>query len=410
MKVYLENNGCIKRNSEVIKLQKYLTVNNHELVPSPNDAEYIVVSTCAFKEQEEEFSIARIKYLKDIPAKLLVIGCLPEIAPTKFGEFKKIDSLPPKDIDQIDKYFPGTKVKYAELDEVNILPPSGIVSTAPVALKKFFKNFEVSRKFGLRIWRYLEKKVRVILNLNPPQFYISISRGCLGDCSYCAIKRAIGMLQSRSLDVIVKQFHEGINNGFTDFIILGDDVGAYGIDIGSSFPAVLTRLIDETNSLDSKRNRGQGIGFHIHEIHPKWLLMYKEQLLSLIGTKLIRAIICPVESGNDRILKLMRRHYSRKEIYEFFQKARELNPRMKLSTHLMIGFPSETEQEFEDSLELIGKIRFDRVTVFPYDPREGTDSTSILPVVEPDVIQKRLSRAQEYFSRQGIKMFLSCPE
>jgi len=200
MKVYLESNCCIRRNSEIVKLEKYFMLNDYKKINNPKDADYIILSTCAFKEQEESYSLSRLRYLKGFPGKLLVLGCLPDIAPTKFSEFRGVSSIAPKEIEKIDSFFPKAIVKYSEIEDMNIIPDEITVSSLPTAVQKLKNDFELSSTFGLRIIRYLEKKIRIILRLNISKFYLNISRGCLGNCSYCAIKRAIGTLVSQPID------------------------------------------------------------------------------------------------------------------------------------------------------------------------------------------------------------------
>jgi tRNA A37 methylthiotransferase MiaB len=132
-------------------------------------------------------------------------------------------------------------------------------------------------------------------------------------------------------------------------------------------------------------------------------------MLDLVKSKKIKSILCPIESGNDRILGLMNRRYNVDEIAAFFREARSVYPDIQLTTHVMVGFPTETEEEFEDSLHVVEQIHFDEVTVFPYDPKEATPASEMTPQIDKQTILRRLHKAQDVFKRAGIKTFTSCP-
>jgi len=414
MKIYLESNCCTRRNYEMTKVYNYFLLNDYEVISHPKGADYIVLSTCAFKQQEEEYSLSRIRFLKQFPAKFYVFGCLPDIAPKKFSEFAGIESIAPKDLAKIDSLFPNVIVRYSEIEDMDVMANEPATSPVPTALQKFKRDFKLSGTFGMRIVRYLEKKIEFVLKPNGKISYLHICKGCLGNCSYCAIKRAIGALESRSLGTILRQFDKALGEGYTDFVILGDDVGAYGRDIDQTFPELLSHLVKERER-SPKGQPGSGknsheIGFHIQEIHPKWLMLYKQTMLDLIASGKIKSILCPIESGNNRILDLMNRRYNADDILEFFQKARAIYPEIELSTHLIVGFPSESEEEFEETLSLTKRIHFDKVTIFPYDPREGTAASNITPQTDERIKKRRLKKAQDSLRRDKIKTFLSCPE
>jgi tRNA A37 methylthiotransferase MiaB len=412
MKVYLESLGCIRRYSEIVKLQKYLALNDIKIVNRPKNADCIILSTCAFKEDEENYSLTRLRHLKKFGRKLLVLGCLPDISPSKFSEFDGTPFIPPRELNKIDAFFAENMVKFTDIDETNIIPKNFTASSITTAFQKFRNNFDMSSAFRSRILRYVEKKAKILFRIDAKKFYLNISKGCMGNCSYCAIRRAIGKLASRPTDKITKQLNDGLERGYKDFIILGDDVGAYGIDVKQNFPELMSRLINELiemtkNSPENKRLAD--VKFHIQEIHPHWLVRYKQEMLDLIKSKRIKSILCPIESGNDRILDLMNRRYNADEIAGFFQEARSIYPDIKLTTHLMVGFPSETDEEFKDSLRVITKIHFDEVTVFPYDPKEGTPASEITPQLDKQTILRRLHEAQDVFKNAGIKTYTSCP-
>jgi len=414
MKIYMETNCCVRRNAEFTKIQRYFKANGFLISDDPADADYIVLSTCAFKEREESDSLSRVGFLRQFPGKFLVLGCLPDISPAKFGEFLGIAHIAPKEIEKIDSFFPNIKTRFNEVEDSNIIPDELNVSTAGQAFTKLLKQFELSSTFRLRTWRYLEKKARTLLGLQPQRYYLCVCKGCLGNCTYCAIKSSIGAVRSRPVDAVVRQFREGLEKGYGDFIVLGDDVGAYGKDIKLSLPGLLEALNQELGAFLEKNSlpkRSQAkIGFHIQEIQPRWLVIYKEPLLKILAAGTIKSILCPIESGNGRVLELMNRRYDAAEIADFFARARAIQPGLLLATHVMAGFPSETEAEYGDSLKLVAQIHFDQVTVFPYDAKEGTAASRLTPRVDDQVIRGRVRQAVKFLRHENVKVHLSCPQ
>jgi MiaB/RimO family radical SAM methylthiotransferase len=413
MRVYIESNGCNRRNSELNRICKYFNLNGYEMVNSPQKADYIFLNTCAFKKREEDYSISRIRVLKDYPAKLIVYGCLPDIAPSKFEEFSDIAHLAPRNIDKIDSYFKNITFKFSEIKDSSVVTDYINLNPLTTAIQKFKREFEFSNDFCLRIARHAEKRIKTTFGLYKKYLNLFICRGCLGNCSYCAIRRAIGSLESQPVELVVRQFKEGFNAGYRDFVILGDDVGAYGQDINNTFPELFSRLIDESNKFSvqssPKLKKNGEIGFYIEELSPKWLILFNERLLDLFRAKQIRSILCPIQSGSDRILKLMNRHHNSKGIADHLLKLRTVNPEIQLSTHIIIGFPSETEEDFDKTLDLLNKIHFDIVVIFPYHEKENTPAIRVNPKIPDDVIRERVKKAQKYFKKQKIKVYLSCP-
>jgi MiaB/RimO family radical SAM methylthiotransferase len=414
MKVYVECNGCIRRHSEVVKLKTYFNLNDVQIVDKPNNADYIILSTCALKEEDEDYSVSRIKFLKKFHGKLLVMGCFPDIAPTKFNEFPGIMAITPREIDKIDAVFTENAVKYASVEDSNIIPKQMTVSNTSTALKKLRDNFELSSTFKSRISKYLKKKFQILMKVGTENYYITISRGCLGNCSYCAIRKAIGKLVSRPVDNIISQFRAGLEKGYKDFVILGDDVGAYGVDNGETFSKLVSRIISELETLQGtlpeNNERFAGVKLQIQEIHPHWFIKYKQEILELVKTKRIKSILCPIESGNDRILGLMNRRYSVDDISTAFKEARAIYPEIKFATHVMIGFPTETDEEFQDSLRAVDKIHFDEVTLFAYNKKEGTPAATMTPKIDARTMKRRVNEARRYFEGKGIKTHFICPK
>ncbi len=412
MKIYIEKYGCKRRYAELTSLHNYFVLNGFKIVKSPAKADYILLSTCAFRKQEEDYSISRLRVLKNYKAKLIVYGCLPDISPTRFKEFTNTTYFTPKDIHKIDSYFCNLAFKFSEFNYSNLISEQTEIISIPAAINKLKNEFEFSDIFFLRMSRYAEKKVRKILNLKNKEFCLYICKGCQGNCSYCAIKRAIGTIKSLPVEVIIKQFKKGVSDGYKKFVILGDDVGAYGRDWNSTFPELLSILIDESDYLFKDKSLRlklkDGIRFSIEEIHPKWIILYQEKLFNIVYTNKIKSILCPIQSGSNRILRLMNREHTIENISLVLSKLRSINPEIKLSTQIIAGFPSETEEEFTETLYICQKLKFNSVTIFPYHEKENTPAAKLTPKIPEHVIKERIRIGYKFLNDYKIKVNLSC--
>jgi threonylcarbamoyladenosine tRNA methylthiotransferase CDKAL1 len=400
MKIYIEFIGCSRRRAEVAKLYEFFTRNGHVIVDGPDKADQIVLSTCAFKKEEEEYSLERVEALKGYGGKLLVYGCLPEIAPSKFQALSPTEWVSPKNFSELDGHFENTKFKLAEMQDVNVLPPPIIKVPIANALNRFVDRFQFSREFMARALGYVKRRVLLAGLAEADKFYLFVSKGCLGKCSYCAIRSSVGPLRSKSMVTIRQELEMGMNSGRRDIIVLGDDVGAYGLDAGSDFPSLLSTFID---------NADGGIRFHIEEIHPKWLVTYKGRLMELFASGSVASLLCPIQSGNDRILGLMKREHDAKSIFDIMTSIRTRWPGIRLTTQIIAGFPTEREDEFEDTLQFLRDVPVDAVTIFAYDDKENAPSARIFPKIEEAVIRQRVERARKDLKRHGIEAFLRCP-
>lgn len=189
------------------------------------------------------------------------------------------------------------------------------------------------------------------IGFNNRFFTLRISEGCLGNCSYCTIKKAIGRLKSKPESVILtelkaallkKQYHININSS---------DSGSYGLDIDSNLPKLLNAILNENKKI---------IIEYIQDLHPFWIIRYKEEMLRLVGTKRIKSILSAVQSWNKRILKLMNRYIDLEEFNEIMNRMKEIYPHLRLRTQVIVGFPTETEEEFEDTVAFIKKASLTR--------------------------------------------------
>jgi len=223
--------------------------------------------------------------------------------------------------------------------------------------------------------------------------YLRVSNGCNEQCAYCCIYRAVGKLRSKSINVCVEEYKNILRSGYRKILILADNIGAYGLDIKSSLPELLNNLSTASD---------EEVHWYIQEMHPRWAILYRTELLRRVKEKKIREMVCAIQSGSNRILKLMNRHHGIEEIKDVLSELRRSNPGLKLYTQVIIGFPSETEEEFRETLNAIKEIRFDLVTIYPYYDGYGTIASGMDGKIDKNITKKRMREAVYFLEREGI--------
>lgn len=405
--VYIDPAGCNRRLAELFRIQNYLQKNGYQIVRHPGKARLICVGTCAFKKEEEEESVSRLRRLTErFTAEFLVMGCLADIAPDRFREFSHLPHVSPRDIHRIEEYIPACRIRFSEVPDTH--PQS--VRFSVCAIPRLFMR--KARRRGIegiiRSVGVLSDHVRRSA-LASRTGKLIVGHGCQGRCSYCAIKHAIGTVSSKPLSTIREELHELLSAGFRSITLIGDDIGCYGLDIHSSFPELLRTLLEtcEAHRCTGIQNE---ISFGIYELHPKWLLRYRRELIDILHSKRIAKILCPIQSGNGRILELMHREHSAEDLLEAFTEIKRTYPNVVLTTQIIVGFPSETQEEFVDTLSFIRKVCFQSVVLFPYHEKECTPASRLPDRVPEKVIQNRLWTAVKELRKAGIKTYFSCPD
>lgn len=386
MNVYIEKTGCTRRKLDVAKLQAYFEVNGYTVLSGPEEADYILVSTCALKREEEENSLQVLESYRDCKGKVLVYGCLPVIAPSRYKSRFAFDFISPADIGNIDLHFRQITHRFAEITDPNVI--QGADAEGPASLR-YVRN------------KYLGKR---------PVYHLFVSRGCLGRCSYCAARFAIGPLRSKPVEAIVEEFDRGIEAGYRDFIIIGDDVGAYGIDRGEDFPRLLGALLAEIrrDRPGPASNARSTIALHIDEFHPRWVVKYRRELSELLTSRNVASLVCPIQSGSDRVLDLMQRDHDISSVVAALTELHACNRPMKINSKVMAGFPSETDAEFAETIERVAVLPLSTVTVIAYEEKENTPACAIQPKVPAPVVEERVHAADAFFRKSGIKSVVSC--
>ncbi len=387
-KVYIESNGCAVLRHETYKISKYIELNGFEEVNDPKDANYIIFTGCGVIDSNENYAIESIKRLynenKD-HAKVIVTGCIPVISNNRISSISKnIIQIDNENMEKLNDYF-FTKVK---LDEVfyNINPkrhhsfgdPEIVVTKEEIddldfitEIGKKYKSEKCIEQFrystrGRHLWK--EKDL----------FEIRVSYGCTGNCSYCITKKAIGKFRSVDEEFILLQAKVAKKQGYNRIMLMGDEIGAWN-ENGKN----IVDLIEDILKIDKKYKIG------IRYIQPDILVRYYERLKPLLASGNIYYFCSALQSGSGRILKLMNRNPDITKFIVCMKDIRKNKYPVFVHTQIIVGFPTETDEDVLQTIDALQQMSFDYVTVSPYSKRKGTKSYG-LPEVSKETINFRM--------------------
>ena len=217
---------------------------------------------------------------------------------------------------------------------------------------------------------------------------VFISSGCLRKCSYCAIRFATGPLRSKPPEAVSRTLSEGWDQGHRKFEIYADSIGDYGLDIGSNLGMLCERI------LESDRDFSVGI----YDLHPQAFIKFFEPVFSLCRAGRVHYLYVPLQSGSARVLKLMNRSCNVNALVEKLLEVRVLEG-VFLQTSIIVGFPTETDEEFDETLDVLRLVQFNDVYVHCYSEMPNTESAKLPGKIDKDVMLRRLDR----LDRVGIR-------
>jgi MiaB/RimO family radical SAM methylthiotransferase len=335
-----------------------------------------------------EISIETIKELnqkKKSDAKLLVWGCLSKIDPKSLREVYDGPTFVEKDASLFNEILQA-QVSFEDVDAnclaKHYLPerPSGIQN---VTVRDLLSISTISNIFYKVVNTYHIKFSPIAgPRMNSNIFYIKVSTGCTGHCTYCGIRISRGAIRSKPIEKVIAEFRKGLQLGYKYFYLLGTDLGCYGKDLGFSLCDLLNAMIKvEGNYKIAIRN-----------LNPQYLKSEISKLKQVFRSGKIWLIESPVESGSNRILKLMGRKYTAEEFRDCIRTINREFPGIIIRTQIMVGFPTETEEDFMDSINLLRDAVFDYIEVYKFSKRPGTLAAEMNGQISDDVSEKRLRR------------------
>jgi len=357
-KVYIETTGCAvnKFYSEVIS-GKFID-HGFKLTSDPGKADLIILNACSIKKPTEERMIERAKRLSKYPGHLVVIGCLVNTSLDKLRKLIPMASFFDVNnflqvIDYVDRLINGERIEVLGSSTDNIIP--------------------------LLQARKLE---------NPLIAVVPISRGCLGSCTYCVDKLIWGNLKSYPIDKIVDEIKRLIKSGVREIRLSGQDTGPYGWDIGSNLAELLSRVSEIPGDFRIR----------IGMASPDTIVKVIDDVLDIIASdeRFYRYLHIPVQSGSDRILKLMSRKYNADLFRELVRLIRsKLGEYTTIATDIISSFPTETEEDHEETIKLLRDTQPDIVNLSRYGDRPGVPASKIYPKVHSKVSKRRTRELAE---------------
>ena len=387
--VFISHSGvCYRRELDSNKISSYFESNGCMLVHDLDKANIIVLMTCGYKEEIANAIFNQIETLKQYPAELIVLGCLPGIDPSEFQKKFSGKWLSTKDIDNIGSFFPEFKVKYTDLPDSNFLNETYVKDTASLYN---LENQPDNQFIGIiRVGKARmnhqdsDSKIPVIM----------CCRGCNWKCSYCGIYNAIGRVKSKSLKTVVDEYRKLLSAGYRDIRLTGDEVGNYGTDIQSNFGELLNTL--RNVSRDSE------IRWYINDIHPRYANEYRELLSKLVREGVLPEMQIMVQSGNNRILEQMNRGYAIESVSNCIKDFKSMNPFLKITTHMIVGFPSETKKEFHETIDFVENSDIDGAQFFAYSKRPNTPAYDRKDKLSNETIQQRMREIVQHFGKDNV--------
>ncbi|EMR75295.1 2-methylthioadenine synthetase [Thermoplasmatales archaeon SCGC AB-540-F20] len=403
-KIYIYAHSCKLRFLDASRVRSYFSHNNYKIVNKPKDADIIFFIGCAAIDYITDEALHMVKEFQKYDAELIVAGCLPNIEKEKLADIfagRTIDTKDlDKDPDKMDELFPENRIKFREIDDANISFQNLNEGKLAEAIKKIFRNMRWIENTYARIKGHVLKNIMgehsffYNVLIDEPMYRMRISWGCNCNCSYCGIKKAIGSHKSKPLEQVIEEFRNGLNKGYKHFMMNADDIGAYGTDINSSF----TELLDKMTNIPGEYK------ISIANLSPRWLIKYIDDLEEIFKRQKIIRLGVPIQSGSSRILKLMNRFHDTEKIKEVLIRLKTAFPMLSLHTHIIVGFPTETEEEFEQTLSFINKCNLSAGQVNIFSRKAGAEAERIEPKIPQDEIYKRMKYAKEFLKKAGYNV------
>ena len=360
-KKYLINTyGCQMNLHESEKLAGILTELGYIATTNESDADIIIFNTCCIRENAEDRAEGNIGALKQLKRKnknliIAVGGCM-----TQQGGYAA----------ELRQKFPFIDIIFGTHNLEN------------------FKELLTKKLLMKKSLTCIEEKEGPIIEGTPktrtsyPNAWVNITYGCNNFCTYCIVPYVRGRERSRKIDDVYNECCQLVKDGYKEITLLGQNVNSYGNDLENTD---FSMLIDKLSTIEGK------FRLRFMTNHPK---DFTEKLIKSIANspKTCRSVHLPIQAGSDRILKLMNRKYTRQDYLDKIEILRKYMPDIAITTDIMVGFPTETEEDFEDTVSLVEKVGFAGAFTFIYSKRNGTPAAKMDGQIDEAVSKRRIMK------------------
>ncbi len=376
MKVNIYTLGC-KVNFYESNLMKEKLIDAGYTYTDMDDSDIVIINTCSVTNTADNKSLKAARHAAGLGKNVIVVGCSSQ---NKEEAYEKIDGV---------NVILGNKGK------------SDIVSY----IQKYFdKNERIIGVSDIQKVPFEEMKVN---NFDKTRAFVKIQDGCNNYCSYCIIPYLRGDVRSKKSDDVINEVKSLIESGHKEIVLTGIHTGHYGSDINESFAGLLKKLVKIDGLL---RLRISSV--EITELNDEFLDVLKNSQV------LVDHIHIPLQSGSNTVLKRMNRKYDKDYFINKIDTIRSIRPDISITTDLIVGFPGETEDEFNETIDTLNIIKFSKIHVFPYSRRKGTPADLMDNQIDEKVKKERVSKIinlskeleQDYFSKFIGKELVFIPE
>jgi tRNA-2-methylthio-N6-dimethylallyladenosine synthase len=360
-KAFVLTLGCQQNEADSEKLSGMAQEMGYDIVYEPDEASLIIVNTCAIREHAEQRALSLVGQYKHIKAKnpdlkIVICGCM-------VVQEHRIQDI---------------KMKYPYVD----------ILFGTSSLHRFPSLLYEKMEKGKRIFCRDEKEYCVAEGLpirreNKFKAWVSVMYGCNNFCSYCIVPYVRGRERSRKMEEVVKEVRQLVESGYKDITLLGQNVNSYGKDLGLSYD--FADLLSEIDKIDGDHL------IHFMTSHPKDA---SRKLIDVMSASkhVARHFHLPMQAGSDRVLKVMNRRYDFEKYMGIVEYIREKMPDCVITSDIIVGFPSETDDEFEMTLDALKKVRFDMIYSFIYSQRKGTPAAEMEEQISAEEKRRRMDR------------------